>query len=60
MCIRDRGTVAALALVRGRFRGKAVIQTLLDLPFAVSPVVVGVALISLWGASGWFLSLIHI
>ena len=48
------GTVAALALVRGRFRGKAVIQTLLDLPFAVSPVVVGVALISLWGASGWF------
>jgi sulfate/thiosulfate transport system permease protein len=48
------GTLAALALVRGRFRGKAILQALLDLPFAVSPVVVGVALIALWGASGWF------
>ncbi|MFZ0531196.1 MAG: sulfate ABC transporter permease subunit [Propionicimonas sp.] len=48
------GTLAALCLVRGRFRGKAVLQVLLDLPFAVSPVVVGVALIALWGASGWF------
>jgi len=48
------GTLAALVLVRGRFRGKAVLQALLDLPFAVSPVVVGVSLIALWGASGWF------
>lgn len=48
------GTVAALVLVRGRFRGKAAIQALLDLPFAVSPVVVGVSLIALWGAGGWF------
>lgn len=48
------GTLAALALVRGRFRGKAILQALLDLPFAVSPVVVGVALIALWGANGWF------
>lgn len=47
------GTLAALALVRGHFRGKGVLQALLDLPFAVSPVVVGVALIALWGTSGW-------
>ena len=48
------GTVTALLLVRGRFRGKVVLQALLDLPFAVSPVVVGVSLIALWGAGGWF------
>lgn len=48
------GTLTALALVRGRFRGKALLQALLDLPFAVSPVVVGVSLIALWGAGGWF------
>ena len=48
------GTRTALALVRGRFPGKHLLQTLVDLPFAVSPVVVGVALIALWGAGGWF------
>lgn len=48
------GTLTALALVRGRFPGKHLLQTLVDLPFAVSPVVVGVALIALWGAGGWF------
>jgi sulfate transport system permease protein len=48
------GVVLALALVRGRFRGRGVLQAVVDLPFAVSPVVVGVALIMLWGAGGWF------
>jgi len=49
------GTVTALVLVRGgSFRGKALLQAFLDLPFAVSPVVIGVALIALWGAGGWF------
>ncbi|MCF8572350.1 sulfate ABC transporter permease subunit CysW [Gordonia sp. HY002] len=48
------GVVTALALARGRFRGKGVLQAIVDLPFAVSPVVVGVALIALWGADGWF------
>ncbi|MDO5698423.1 MAG: sulfate ABC transporter permease subunit [Dermatophilus congolensis] len=48
------GVVTALALVRGRFRGRGVLQTIVDLPFAVSPIVVGVALITLWGAGGWF------
>lgn len=48
------GIVTALALVRGRFRGKGLLQAVVDLPFAVSPVVVGVSLILLWGAGGWF------
>ncbi|MGV9710370.1 sulfate ABC transporter permease subunit CysW [Gordonia sp. NPDC003424] len=48
------GIVTALALVRGRFPGKAVLQAVVDLPFAVSPVVAGVALILLWGYGGWF------
>ena len=48
------GILAALLLVRGRVRGKAVIEGLIDLPFAVSPVVVGLALILLYGREGWF------
>ncbi|MEO5743708.1 MAG: sulfate ABC transporter permease subunit CysW, partial [Terracoccus sp.] len=48
------GVVTALALVRGRFRGRGLLQAVVDLPFAVSPIVVGVALIMLWGAGGWF------
>ncbi|MEV0250905.1 sulfate ABC transporter permease subunit CysW [Nocardia sp. NPDC050712] len=48
------GIVTALALVRGRFPGRTLVQGIVDLPFAVSPVVVGVALILLWGANGWF------
>jgi sulfate transport system permease protein len=48
------GVVTALALVRGRFRGRGLLQAVVDLPFAVSPIVVGVSLIMLWGAGGWF------
>jgi sulfate transport system permease protein len=48
------GVGTALALVRGRFRGRGLVQAVVDLPFAVSPIVVGVALILLWGAGGWF------
>jgi sulfate/thiosulfate transport system permease protein len=47
------GVVLAIAVVRGRFRGRGLLQAVVDLPFAVSPVVVGVALILLWGAGGW-------
>jgi sulfate transport system permease protein len=46
--------VTALALVRGRFPGRGLVQAVVDLPFAVSPIVVGVSLILLWGANGWF------
>ena len=48
------GVVTALALVRWRVPGRGLIQAVVDLPFAVSPIVVGVALIMLWGTSGWF------
>ncbi|MDO3648531.1 sulfate ABC transporter permease subunit CysW [Nocardia mangyaensis] len=48
------GVITALALVRSKFPGRSLLQGIVDLPFAVSPVVVGVALILLWGAGGWF------
>ena len=47
------GLVTALALARGDFRGKGLLQAVVDLPFAVSPVIVGVALILFWGSGGW-------
>jgi sulfate transport system permease protein len=46
------GVPTALVLARNRFRGKSALQAIIDLPFAVSPVVVGVALILLWGSGG--------
>src|SRR3954449_3601194 len=48
------GVVAAIAIVRHRWRGKAIFNSLLDLPFAVSPVVVGLALLLVYGRTGWF------
>lgn len=48
------GVPTALMLARNRFRGKSMLQAVIDLPFAVSPVVVGVALILLWGSAGVF------
>lgn len=48
------GIPTALVLARNRFRGKGVLQAVVDLPFAVSPVIVGVALILLWGSAGAF------
>ncbi|MDQ4125525.1 MAG: sulfate ABC transporter permease subunit CysW [Actinomycetota bacterium] len=47
------GVLAAMALVRGRFRGKRLFDALIDLPFAVSPVVVGLALLLVFGTDGW-------
>lgn len=46
------GVPTAIALARRKFRGKNALQAVIDLPFAVSPVVVGVALIVLWGTNG--------
>jgi sulfate transport system permease protein len=48
------GIVCALVLVRHRFRGKALMNAAIDLPFAVSPVVIGLALILVYGQDGWF------
>jgi sulfate/thiosulfate transport system permease protein len=54
------GVATALALVRGSFRGRGLLQAVVDLPFAVSPIVVGVSLILLWGVDGWFGGLDHL
>lgn len=52
------GLIASLLLVRGRFPGKRVFDALIDLPMAVSPVVVGLSLILVYGrlttVGGWF------
>ena len=48
------GVGCALALVRGRARGRAILDSLIDLPFVVSPVIVGLALILVYGQTGWF------
>jgi sulfate transport system permease protein len=48
------GIVAALAIVRQKWRGRGIFNALIDLPFAVSPVVVGLALLLLYGRTGWF------
>jgi sulfate/thiosulfate transport system permease protein len=48
------GVAAAMVLVRQRFRGQGVINALIDLPFALSPVVIGLALLLLFGLEGWF------
>src|SRR4051794_21157466 len=47
------GIAMALALVRGRWRGKALVEAIIDLPFAVSPVIIGLALLLVFGRSGW-------
>lgn len=48
------GVLVSLLLARGRFRGRGALQAIIDLPFAVSPIIVGVALILLWGSAGAF------
>jgi len=48
------GVVVALVLARDRFGGKALMSALVDLPLAVSPVVVGLAAVLLFGLGGWF------
>ncbi len=47
------GVVAALALVRRKFRGRGLLNALIDLPFALSPVVIGLSLILVYGKNGW-------
>jgi sulfate transport system permease protein len=47
------GIGAALLLARRRFAGRALLDRMIDLPFAISPVVVGLALILVYGQDGW-------
>jgi sulfate transport system permease protein len=46
------GVAAAWATARFRFRGRTLLLALIDLPFAVSPVVAGLALVLIFGAQG--------
>jgi sulfate transport system permease protein len=48
------GIVCALAIVRRRFPGKGLLNAFVDLPLALSPVVVGLSLYLLYGRTGWF------
>jgi len=47
------GIGLALVLTRQRFWGRALIDGVVDLPFAISPIVVGLMLIVLYGPDGW-------
>jgi sulfate/thiosulfate transport system permease protein len=47
------GIFCALAIVRYRFPGFGVVNAIVDLPLALSPVVVGLALLLLYGNGGW-------
>ena len=48
------GVVCALAIVRRDFPGKGLLNAFIDLPLALSPVVVGLSLFLLYGRTGWF------
>jgi sulfate/thiosulfate transport system permease protein len=48
------GVVCAIAIVRRRFIGKGLLNAIVDLPLALSPVVAGLAIVLLYGQSGWF------
>jgi len=48
------GVIVALVLSRDRFPGKRLVSALVDLPLAVSPVIVGLTAVLLFGTGGWF------
>jgi sulfate/thiosulfate transport system permease protein len=48
------GVAAAWAIAKFNFRGKSALITLIDLPFAVSPVIAGLVFVLLFGSHGWF------
>lgn len=51
------GIICAIAIVRQRFPGKNIVNALVDLPLALSPVVVGLAFLLLFGRGGWLAGL---
>jgi sulfate transport system permease protein len=49
------GIACAIVIVRHNFRGKSLLNVLIDMPFAISPVVIGLALVLVYGSrDGWF------
>jgi sulfate transport system permease protein len=47
------GVICAIAIVRRRVPGKGLVNAFVDLPLALSPVVVGLAFLLLYGQDGW-------
>jgi sulfate/thiosulfate transport system permease protein len=47
------GVACAVVLVRQSFPGKRLLDAVIDLPFAISPVVIGLALVLVYGQAGW-------
>ncbi|WP_333805035.1 sulfate ABC transporter permease subunit CysW [Sulfurospirillum sp.] len=48
------GVATAWLIAKFEFRGKGLLITLIDLPFAVSPVIAGLIFVLLFGSQGWF------
>ena len=48
------GVIVALVLSRDRFPGKRLVSAIVDLPLAVSPIIVGLMAVLLFGRGGWF------
>jgi sulfate transport system permease protein len=48
------GIVCALLIVRGDIPGRGFLNAFVDLPLSLSPVIVGFALVTLYGLNGWF------
>ncbi len=48
------GLCAAWAIARHKFPGRAVVLSIIDLPFSISPVVAGLMIVLLYGRQGWF------
>jgi sulfate transport system permease protein len=48
------GLCAAWAIARHKFPGRAVVLSIIDLPFSISPVVAGLMIVLLYGRNGWF------
>jgi sulfate transport system permease protein len=54
------GILCGLAIVRHRIPGMGLVNALVDLPLALSPVVAGLALVLLYGPSGWLHGIPHV
>ncbi|BAY49491.1 sulfate ABC transporter, inner membrane subunit CysW [Scytonema sp. HK-05] len=48
------GLCAAMAIARNSFPGRALLLSIIDLPFSISPVVAGLMIVLLYGRNGWF------
>lgn len=48
------GLCAAWVIARNQFRGRALLMSIIDIPFSVSPVVAGLMIVLLYGRNGWF------